>query len=73
MLLPDVVTIDKDVMRGTPVFKGTRVPLKNLVDYLEGYNGGPIGRGQGLKLKQDINDSTSAQRRFIPMLIRKKK
>lgn len=26
----------KDILGGTPVFKGTRVPLKNLIDYLEG-------------------------------------
>ncbi len=36
MLLPDVVTIDKEIMSGTPVFKDTRVPIKNLFDYLEG-------------------------------------
>jgi len=36
MLLPNVVTIDKETMSGTPVFKGTRVPVKNLIDYLEG-------------------------------------
>jgi uncharacterized protein (DUF433 family) len=36
MLLPDVVAIDKEIMSGTPVFKGMRVPVKNLIDYLEG-------------------------------------
>lgn len=36
MLLPNVVTIDKEIMSGAPVFKGTRVPIKNLIDYLEG-------------------------------------
>jgi uncharacterized protein (DUF433 family) len=36
MMLPDVVTIDKEIMSGVPVFKGTRVPIKNLLDYLEG-------------------------------------
>lgn len=36
MLLPDVVTIDKEIMSGAPVFKDTRVPVKNLIDYLEG-------------------------------------
>lgn len=36
MLLPEIVTIDKEIMSGTPVFKGTRVPIKNLIDYLEG-------------------------------------
>jgi len=27
---------DPDIMGGTPVFVGTRVPLQNLIDYLEG-------------------------------------
>ena len=31
----DLVTIDPDVLGGTPVFKGTRVPVKALFDYLE--------------------------------------
>ena len=31
-----VIVIDSDVMNGTPCFRGTRVPFKNLIDYLEG-------------------------------------
>jgi uncharacterized protein (DUF433 family) len=31
-----VIVIDPDVMNGTPCFRGTRVPFKNLIDYLEG-------------------------------------
>lgn len=31
-----VVTSSPDVMGGTPVFSGTRVPIENLLDYLEG-------------------------------------
>ena len=31
-----VVFIDNDVMGGTPVFVGTRVPVQSLFDYLEG-------------------------------------
>jgi uncharacterized protein (DUF433 family) len=31
----NVVEIDPDIMSGTPVFAGTRVPLYNLFDYLE--------------------------------------
>ncbi|HIM47985.1 MAG TPA: DUF433 domain-containing protein [Dehalococcoidia bacterium] len=31
-----VVSIDNDVMGGTPVFVGTRVPVQSLFDYLEG-------------------------------------
>jgi uncharacterized protein (DUF433 family) len=30
-----VINIDKDILGGTPVFNGTRVPIKNLFDYLE--------------------------------------
>ena len=30
------IVIDPDVMNGTPCFRGTRVPFKNLIDYLEG-------------------------------------
>ena len=29
------VTIDKDIVGGIPVFKGTRVTVKTLFDYLE--------------------------------------
>lgn len=31
-----VVHSDPDIMSGTPVFVGTRVPVKTLFDYLEG-------------------------------------
>lgn len=30
------VNIDAEIMSGTPVFDGTRVPIKNLFDYIEG-------------------------------------
>lgn len=30
-----VVSCDPDVMGGTPVFAGTRVPVQTLLDYLE--------------------------------------
>ena len=33
--MQDVVTRDPEVMHGTPVFRGTRVPVKTLFDYLE--------------------------------------
>lgn len=32
----DVINIDKDILGGTPVFRGTRVPIQILFDYLEG-------------------------------------
>jgi uncharacterized protein (DUF433 family) len=31
-----VIISDPDIMNGTPGFRGTRVPFKNLIDYLEG-------------------------------------
>ncbi len=31
----DVITVDKEILGGTPVFKGTRVPVETLFDYLE--------------------------------------
>ena len=31
----NVINVDPDILGGTPVFYGTRVPIKNLFDYLE--------------------------------------
>lgn len=31
----DLITIDPEILGGTPVFKGTRVPIKTLFEYLE--------------------------------------
>ena len=31
-----VVKIDPEIMSGAPSFVGTRVPIQNLMDYLEG-------------------------------------
>ena len=36
MAASSVIHSDPEILRGTPVFVGTRVPLKNLIDYLEG-------------------------------------
>ncbi len=32
----DVITSDPDIVGGSPVFVGTRVPVQNLLDYLRG-------------------------------------
>ena len=34
--IPDVIHCDPEILGGTPVFVGTRVPLRNLIEYLEG-------------------------------------
>lgn len=31
----DLITIDPEILGGTPVFKGTRVPINTLFEYLE--------------------------------------
>lgn len=31
----DLITVDPETLGGTPVFKGTRVPIKTLFEYLE--------------------------------------
>lgn len=32
----ELITRSKDILGGTPVFRGTRVPVQTLFDYLEG-------------------------------------
>ena len=34
--LTGLITCDPEIVSGTPVFAGTRVPIKNLFDYLKG-------------------------------------
>lgn len=34
--LRGIIHSDPEIMGGTPVFQGTRVPLQNLIDSLEG-------------------------------------
>ena len=38
MKVADLVTVDPDTLGGTPVFKGTRVPIGTLFEYLEKYS-----------------------------------
>ena len=32
---PSVISSNPEIMGGTPVFRGTRVPVQTLIDYLE--------------------------------------
>jgi len=34
--MPSVITKDPSILSGEPVFRGTRVPFRVLLDYLEG-------------------------------------
>lgn len=54
-----VINIDSEILGGTPVFNGTRVPLKNLFDYLE--TGDSIG--------EFIEDFPSVQREQVVALL----
>ena len=36
MTLEQIVHRDPEILGGTPVFRGTRVPVRSLFDYLEG-------------------------------------
>ena len=47
-----VVHSDPDILGGTPVFVGTRVPVQALIDYIEG----------GHSLKQFLDDFPSVTR-----------
>jgi uncharacterized protein (DUF433 family) len=48
----DLITVDPRIQGGAPVFSGTRVPVKNLFDYLEG----------GESLDQFLDDFPSVAR-----------
>ena len=52
--LASVVHSDPEILGGTPVFRGTRVPLRNLIDYLE--------RGHSLDEFLDAFPSVSRER-----------
>lgn len=45
----DVINIDPEILNGTPVFSGTRVPVETLFDHLE----------SGISLNDFLNDFPS--------------
>ncbi len=55
-----VINIDKEILGGTPVFNGTRVPIKNLFDYLE----------TGETIDEFLNDFPSVKREQIIKLLK---
>ena len=48
----DLITISPEVLCGTPVFKGTRVPIQSLFDHLE----------SGVSLDEFLEDFPSVSR-----------
>lgn len=64
-----VIVADPEVLNGTPCFRGTRVPFKNLIDYLEGgYSLGEfllqfptVSREQAVQALEEAKDSLLAK------------
>jgi len=52
LMQTDVVNIDPEILGGTPVFRGTRVPIESLFDHLEA----------GISLDEFLDDFPSVQR-----------
>jgi len=52
MIQHDVISRDREVLGGTPVFTKTRVPVQTLLDYLEG----------GQSLQEFLDDFPSVER-----------
>lgn len=52
MNIRNLITIDKEILGGQPVFAGTRVPVESLFDHLEA----------GVSLDQFLNDFPSVTR-----------
>lgn len=54
-----LITIDKDILGGTPVFTGTRVPIESLFDHLEA----------GVSIEQFLEDFPTVSRQQITDLL----
>ena len=55
-----VINIDPEIMGGTPVFTGTRVPIQTLFDYLEG----------GDTLEEFLDDFPTVKRKLAIEVLR---
>lgn len=63
-----VVEVDPEKMSGAPVFRGTRVPIQNLFDYLEGgetlddfLKGFPsVTREQAIRMLEEMKEQALA-------------
>lgn len=66
--MSSVIKIDPEIMSGAPCFAGTRVPIQNLIDYLEGgdsiedfLEGFPsVAREQVIAFLEEAKDRTLA-------------
>ena len=51
-MIPDLITIDGEILGGAPVFKNTRVPVETLFDHLE----------EGIPLDEFLDDFPSVSK-----------
>lgn len=69
--MSSVVTSSREIMSGTPVFAGTRVPVQTLIDYLEGgeniddfLDGFPtVSRDQVIAFLEEVKDRMIAPKK----------
>lgn len=54
-----VINIDPEILGGTPVFFGTRVPVKNLFDYIE----------TGETIDEFLNDFEGVKKEQVIMIL----
>ena len=54
-----MINIDSEILGGTPVFLGTRVPIKNLFDYLE----------EGETMEEFLEDFPSVKKEQVVRLL----
>lgn len=59
MKITEVITIDKNIQSGTPVFKGTRVPVQTLFWHLE----------EGITIDEFLEDFPSVTKEQVVRLL----
>ena len=59
MKISDIVTINKEIQSGTPVFKGTRVPIQSLFWHLE----------SGVTIDEFLEDFPSVTKKQVVQLL----
>ena len=59
MKVRDLITIDSEILSGTPVFKGTRVPIQSLFWHLE----------NGITIDEFLEDFPSVRREQVIELL----
>ena len=60
IMISNIITISPEVQSGTPVFAGTRVPIKILFDYLKG----------GDTIDEFLNDFPSVKKEQVEQLLK---